>query len=279
MKQFNKITIIGVGLIGGSIGLALKDQRLAKEVVGVGHHIWSIRNAIKLNSIDRGTLDFKDGVRGADLVIFATPVLTMASLARKIKKFVREDCIITDVGSVKKEVVSGLEKIFSSKAGFVGGHPMAGSEKRGVNKARRDLFRNSMCILTKTKKTNPKSLKVLKKLWISLGAKVIVLSPEVHDNMIAEISHLPHMVAFAIMNSVKEKSLKFASSGFSDTTRIASSDARVWKDIAISNRRELLSAISAFKKELLALEKAIQKRDSGKLLSAFSKAKKKRDSL
>jgi len=279
MKKINKITIVGVGLIGGSIGLALKKHRIANEIVGVGHRVQSIKKAVKLKTIDRGTLNLRSGVKDADIVIFATPILDIPKLVKNVKSVIKKGCIITDVGSVKGYITQEMERILPKGINFVGTHPMAGSEKRGVDKARGDLFKKSMCILTKTRKTNKASLSTLKRLWIEFGAKVVELSPDTHDKIVSEISHLPHMVVFTILSSIDQKSLKLASSGFFDTTRIASSDAKIWKDIAISNRYEILKSINKFKKELTTLEKSIRRKDSKKLLSIFNNAKKKRENL
>lgn len=279
MRRLNKITIIGVGLIGGSIGLGIRRKGLACEIVGIGHHQSSINKAVRLKTIDWGTLDFKKGVEGADVVILATPILSIARLVRRIIPYLKDGCIITDVGSTKFRLTQQIEKLIPKKINFVGGHPMAGSEKRGVDRARRDLFEDSICILTKTKSTNPKSLKVIKDLWIALGAKVVTLSPKVHDRVVSEISHLPHMVIFSMLSSIDNRSLRFASSGFYDATRIASSDAKIWKDIAISNKTEILRSISKFKKNLAILENAIRKEDSATLIRIFKRAKRKRGLL
>lgn len=279
MKKINKITIVGVGLIGGSMGLALKKHRIANEIVGVGHRVQSIKKAIKLKTIDRGTLNLRSGVKDADIIILATPILDIPKLIKNMKSVIKKGCIITDVGSVKGYIAQEMERILPKGINFVGAHPMAGSEKRGVDKARGDLFKKSVCILTKTRKTNKPSLNVLKRLWREFGAKVVELSPDTHDKIVSEISHLPHMVVFTILSSIDQKSLKLASSGFFDTTRIASSDAKIWKDIAISNRCEILKSINKFKKELTTLEKSICRKDSKKLLSIFSNAKKKRENL
>lgn len=279
MKKINKITIIGVGLIGGSIGLAIKAKRLARKVVGVGHHQSSINRAIRLKTIDQGTLNINEGVRGADIVILAVPILSMTRITKKMIPSLKKGCIVTDVGSTKSRLTRDIVKVLPRGIDYVGGHPMAGSEKRGVDKAVKGLFKGSLCILTRSGRSSARSLNTIKGLWKALGTKVIVLSPKAHDKVVSEISHLPHMLVFSMLAGVGRESLKFASSGFSDTTRIASSDAKVWKDIAISNKDEILKSISRFKKSLLSLEKAIRKEDSSSLLRTFKEAKAKRESL
>ncbi|NQT06847.1 MAG: prephenate dehydrogenase [Candidatus Omnitrophica bacterium] len=279
MKRVDKIVIVGVGLIGGSIGLALKRRQLASEIIGVGHRKSSIDKAVRLKAIDSGTLNIKDGVKGADIVIFATPILTMTGLLKKALPNLKKGCIITDVGSTKSTLTKEIESILSGRASFIGGHPMAGSEKRGVEKANASLFKGSLCILTNTQKADERSLKTIKELWTALEAKVVVLSPVLHDKIVSEISHLPHIAAFSIIEAIDKSSLKFASRGFHDTTRIASSDAKVWKDIAISNKGEILRTITNFKKRLSAIERAIEKGDGAALLRIFKRAKAKRESL
>lgn len=277
MKKINKITIIGVGLIGGSIGLALRSKGRAPKIVGVGRRRSSIKKALDLKAIDEGTLNIEDGVEGADIVILATPILSMKKLSKKMAPYLKDGCIVTDVGSAKKRLIGEMKGILPDRVSFVGGHPMAGSEKKGVDIARRDLFKNSVCFLTDMKSTDKVSLRIIKDMWKSMGASVMVLSPDIHDKMVSEISHLPHMVVFSMLMNIDEKSLKFASTGFYDATRIASSDPNLWKDIAISNKEEILKSISNFKKSLLVLERAIKKERSALLLRTFKRAKERRD--
>lgn len=279
MKKAKRIAIIGVGLIGGSIGLDIRRKRLAGEVVGVGHRRSSIQKALKLKAIDRGTLDPAKGVAGADIVILATPILPMPELAAKMAPGLKRGCIVTDVGSTKLMITRKIERVLPRGVYFVGGHPMAGSEKRGVDLARRDLFKRSICILTRTLGTNSGALITVRQLWRALGADVVVLSPKVHDRIASEISHLPHMLAFTMMNSVDKGSVSFASSSFRDTTRIASSDARIWRDIAVSNKDEIMRSISKFKRHLSSLEGMIKKEKLTALEKIFEQARVKRELL
>jgi prephenate dehydrogenase len=186
---------------------------------------------------------------------------------------------LTDVGSTKVRLTRDIEKIIPDGVNFIGGHPMAGSEKRGVIQARGDLFKDSLCILTRTKKTDPGALKTIEELWQTVGAKVVILSLNLHDRIVSQISHLPHMLVFSMLAGIDIGSLRFASSGFYDTTRIASSDSKIWRDIAISNKDEIAKSISEFKKNLSVLEKAIRLEDSSTLLKVFKNAKKKRELL
>jgi len=279
VKKVKRIAIIGVGLIGGSIGLDARRKRLAAEVVGVGHRRSSIQKALRLKAIDRGTLDPAKGVSGADIVILATPILRMPELARKMAPGLKKGCIVTDVGSTKLMITRKIERALPRGVYFVGGHPMAGSEKRGVDLARRDLFKNSICILTKTLGTNAGALNAVSRLWKALGAEIAVLSPKTHDRIVSEISHLPHMLAFTMMNSVDRPSVSYASGSFRDTTRIASSDARIWRDIAVSNKDEIARSISKFKKHLSSLEGMIKKEKLTALEKIFEQARVKRELL
>ncbi|MEE8359579.1 MAG: prephenate dehydrogenase [Candidatus Omnitrophota bacterium] len=279
MRKIDKIAIIGVGLIGGSIGLAVKSKRLACKVVGIGHRQSSINSALKCGAIDIGTLNPKEGVKDADIVILATPILSMVNMVKRIAPFLKEGAILTDVGSTKEALTRQIEKALPKSVGFVGGHPMAGSEKRGVDQAKKDLFRDSLCILTNTRSTNKGFLNTIKCFWKEIGADVVVLSARKHDRIVSQISHLPHMVVFSILAGIDSESLKFASSGFCDTTRIAASDPKIWRDIAVTNKDEILRSIRAFKKNLSTLDRAINRTDSAALLRIFKGAKKKREAL
>ncbi len=279
MKKFEKVVIIGVGLIGGSIGLSLKANRLARKVIGVGHRKSSIKAALRLKTIDSGTLNPVLAVKGADLVILATPILLIEGMVRRIAPHLKKGCIVTDVGSTKTMITNKITRLMPRGVRFIGGHPMAGSEKRGVAYARRDLFKGSITILTRTGKTDSKALSMVKALWTALGARVIILTPKKHDKVVSQISHLPHMVVFSLLDSIDRSDIKFASSGLGDATRIALSDAKIWKDIAISNEKEILASISKFKKRLKDLEQALKNKDTKRLLQIFKSARAKRETL
>lgn len=275
MKIFNRVAIIGTGLIGGSIALAIKKKRLANEVIGISRHRKTLRLAKQNRAIDKGSQDFKI-VRDADLIIFATPISTILKLAPKVAKIVKPDSIVTDVGSTKGEIVSKLEKLFS---GYVGSHPLAGSEKRGIIHARADIFKNTLCILTPTKNMEPKALAKIKKLWQQLGAKVIILPPNIHDKALSFVSHLPHVVAFSLIDIIPKAYLEFGSSGLKDTTRIAASDSELWSDIFFSNQKNILASIELFEGALSKIKSAIQKKDRKLLDRILRQAKIKRQSL
>lgn len=275
MRLFRKVAIIGVGLIGGSMGLAIKKKRLADSVVGVSRHKQSIAEARKINAVCAGAQNINI-IKGADLVVLATPVEIILTLAPAISKLISRDCLVTDVGSTKEAIVSRLEKIFPN---YVGSHPLAGSQKRGVGNADSRIFRDSLCILTPTKNTSKPSLYKLKALWGELGARVVLLSPRMHDKILSFTSHLPHIVAFSLIGAVPEASLKFSSSGLKDTTRIAASDAGLWRDIFLSNRRNVSGAINAFRDNLDKIKSAIDRKDKKALTRMLKAAQAKREIL
>lgn len=275
MKLFNKVAIVGVGLIGGSLALAIKKKKLANEIIGVSRHIETLLLAKKRGVIDSAALDI-NAISQADLVILSAPVAAILKLAPLIAKVIRPDCVVCDVGSTKQEIVSKLDKIFSC---YVGAHPLAGSEKRGVLYSKADIFKGSLCILTPTAKTNAGALLKIKKIWGSVGARTVCLSCEAHDRIVACISHLPHIAAFSLARAVPQEYLKFASTGFKDTTRIAASDAEVWSDIFLSNQNNILKAIDALEVNLSKIKSAIIKRDRKAIDKFLGQAKAKRDSL
>jgi len=277
--MFKKIAIIGVGLIGGSIGLAAKKKKLAKQITGVCRHESSLEKALKLRAIDRVTLDVNEAVKDADLIILATPVGTFKELVNKISKSAKTGAILIDVGSTKEEVIRTIEKVLPKRVSFVGVHPMAGSEKSGVGFAKPDLFEHSTCVICKTKSTHKNSLNKVAKFWKALGAEVVVISPEEHDMEVAQISHLPHAVATALVGSVDAKSLRLASSGFRDTTRIAGGEPVVWADIFLSNKKEILKSIDRFEKVLNSIRGLVKKQDYKGLIKEFGKNKKIRDAI
>lgn len=278
--RFKKVAIIGVGLIGGSLGLAIKKKKLARSVVGIGRRRPSIQAALRCGAIDVGTKDLRSGVRDADLVIVATPVCTITKIVKKIVRDLKSGAILTDVGSTKSQIIEEIEIYLRDRISFVGSHPLAGSEKRGVNFANADLFRGSTVIMTKTRKTKSSSIKSLSQFWRSLGvARVVVKTPEEHDRIVAEISHLPHLMATALINSVSDKSLKFAAAGFKDATRIAASDPDIWRDICVTNRRQILKSLDRFERSLLRIKALIKNASREKLCREFAKSKRIREKL
>jgi len=279
MKRFNKVTIIGVGLIGGSIGLAIKKKRLAGEVIGVFRRYPTLKKALKHKAVDKGTMSVEEGVRDADLIILATPVHKIVTIAGEAVKYAKGGAIITDVGSTKAWIVNKIESMLSKNRSisFVGSHPMAGSEKNSVEFARRDLLKNAPCIVTRTGRTDGRSLKRVLNFWKALGAKVKVMSPSEHDRSVSLISHLPHLVAFGLAGAVPLRDIALAAEGFKDTTRVASSDPELWADIFLTNRKEIAKACGIFEKYYGDILKAVAKGDYKKTVKLLRSAKSKRD--
>lgn len=275
-----KVAIIGVGLIGGSIGLALKNSKLKDiRIIGIGRNPERLKLALDLNAIDEMTTDSRSGVKDADIVFICLPVGLIAKTAEDIMHYCKKTAIITDVGSVKEVIVNEIEKHTSHRKSkklpeFLGGHPIAGSEKTSVKYASPDLFKNAVVVLTPTSKNTAAALKKIKELWRCMNAKVKIMSAKKHDRVIAYTSHLPHMIAFALVKAVNH--LEFAGSSFRDTTRIVSSDPSMWADIVSENRENIMKAIDEFKKELLNIEEASSRE---KIFKIFRESKSKRDKI
>jgi len=275
--MFKKITIIGTGLIGGSIGLAIKKKRLAKEVWGVARHKATLNVARRNGAVDKATLDVKEAVKGADLVILATPVGTIIPILKKIKPVLKPGAIVTDAGSTKLEIVRIGEKLLKKNAHFIGSHPMAGSEKRGINSACSRLFDNSVTFVTRTAASNKSSAAKVAQFWRRLGTKVVFLSPDKHDRIMSRVSHLPHIVSSGLVNTLKKDDFNFIGSGFQGMSRLSSGDVLIWHDIALSNRKELIYAIKLLEKNLTLFRRALIRKDSKAIARFLSEAKRKKD--
>jgi len=280
-RLFEKVTIIGPGLIGGSLGFALLERGVCEEVVGVGRRQCSIDEAVRLGAVTSATLDIEEGVAGADLVVLATSVGTIPTLAQRAIPHMKESALLTDVGSTKRLIVNEIEKLLAddSGIGFVGSHPLAGSEKRGVQAAREDLFDNSVCVLTPTARTKAETTEAVANLWTAVGARVVLLDPAQHDSILSRVSHLPHVVAAALLNLLADSDMPFAASGFRDTTRVASSDVNLWTEICAHNKQEILNALDALRAELDRISAALGRDDLNALRDYLNRAKERRDSL
>ena len=281
--QFRKITIVGVGLLGGSIGLAARKFGVAAEIAGYARREKTIAECEKFAATDYATTDLAAAVSNADLVILCTPLAQMRPLVEQLLPVLKRGAIVTDVGSVKAGVVRELESLIA-KAGahFVGSHPMAGGEKTGVAAARADLFENAICVLTPTKKSNAGAVRKLERFWKSLGVRVVELPPEQHDLFVSRTSHLPHVVAATLANLVLDPAqprglAQLCANGFRDTTRIASGSPEMWRDIALANRKPIAAALNSFISELQKFQTVLKKADAKAITKFFENAKERRD--
>jgi prephenate dehydrogenase len=281
--QFRKISIVGVGLLGGSIGLAARKFRIADEIAGYARRRETVAECEKIGATDYATSDFPAAVSKSDLVILCTPLAQMRPLAEQFLPALKRGAIVTDVGSVKADVVRELESLISrTGAHFIGSHPMAGGEKTGVAAARADLFENAICVLTPTAKSHGGAIRKLGQFWKSLGADVLKMPPEQHDLFVSRTSHLPHVAAAALANLVLAPSqakgqAQLCANGFRDTTRIASGSPEMWRDIAMANRKHLASAVSDFISELQAFQKVLKSADGEAIEDFFATARSRRD--
>lgn len=277
--MFKRITIVGVGLMGGSLGMAIKKHRLAREVIGLSHRQTALAQAVKSKAIDVPCLDVKKAIVNADMVILAAPVDSIVKLLTTINPYLKRGCIVTDVGSAKVKIVESSGKVLTVPSFFVGSHPLAGSEKKGVEHASENLFEGAVCIMTPTEKTNQVAMQKVKHFWTKLGMDVKLLTPEEHDEILAYVSHLPHVLAYGLMESIPPKFLEYASQGLKDSTRIAASSPQMWSDICLANSKNVLNALDKCVEHLAGFRKAIVSRDHKSLLHQFTKAQEKREKL
>ena len=281
--SWQKITLIGVGLLGGSIGLAVQQRKLAARVEGYVRRTATISECEKLGILHFGYRDLARSVQDADLVIFCTPIAQMKDLALGLAPHLKPGTLVTDVGSVKGTVVAELEPIFrEAGAVFIGSHPMAGGEKMGASAARADLFQNAVCVVTPTAHTPKPALERIEQFWRDLGSRVIRLSPETHDDLVGRSSHLPHVVAAELANYVlspvhPKEQAQLCATGFRDTTRIASGSPEMWRDISLANRKNLSRVLGVFIEDLQEFQLALDQGDARAIEEFFDKAKQRRD--
>jgi len=255
---WKRVAIVGVGLMGGSLGLALKKRQLVEHVVGVGRRKRSLNRALRLGACDEATTDVGSGVRDAELVVVATPVGSVLSLIQTAVADLGPDTVVTDVASTKNLIVRAVESFLGhEQVRFVGGHPLVGSERKGVQNARADLYEGATVVLTPVEGTDPAAVEKVKALWHSVGATLTLLGPEEHDTILAQTSHVPHLVASALVNALARGWDRYVGPGFLDSTRVAASDPSLWKDIFLSNAAEVVRALARFRKELYNLENAL----------------------
>lgn len=285
MVYFKKMAVIGVGLIGGSLARVLREKKAVGEVVGIGRGEANLKRGVELGVLDSYTTDAKKGVEGADLVFIATPVCSIPQVVAEIAPHLSKGCIVTDGGSVKEYVVEACEPLMPEGTWFVGGHPIAGTEHSGVEASFSTLYQGRRCIVTPTVKTDPAALEKVVELWKLAGSSVPLMDPVQHDLVVAAISHLPHMVAYSLVNAVDGYDrfggdlLSFSAGGFRDFTRIASSDPVMWRDIALTNKDAILEMMDFFSGYLEKLRGLVAAEDAEGLRTFFLNSKQKRDAI
>jgi prephenate dehydrogenase len=277
--QLDRLSIIGVGLLGGSIGLALRSVLSDCEIVGYGHRSETLQRAQQIGAIDRGTTDLRAAVEGSDLVVLCTPVGLFGEILRGMGGGLKRGSWVTDVGSTKASVVRAAAENLPEGVHFVGSHPMAGSEKRGVEFARADLFQNALCIMTPTERTDSGALEAVESFWRLLGMRTCRMSPEDHDRALAEVSHLPHAVAAAMVGMQSAEALSLAGKGFLDTTRIAGGDGGLWRDIFLDNAANVRGALAELRGQLAAFERLLDPARGEELRQWLDAAAAKRQAL
>ena len=277
--QLTRISILGVGLLGGSIGLAAKAFIRGCKITGYGHRASTLRHAMDVGAIDRFVLDPAAAVSASDLVILCTPVGVFQDILRQIAPALPPRAIVTDVGSTKRSIVRLAEQILPHKIRFVASHPMAGSEKRGVEFARPDLFQNATCITTPTPHTSKTALAAVERFWQTIGMHIVRLSPNDHDSLLADVSHLPHAIAAALIAMQLDHALPLAGAGFLDATRIAGGDGALWRDILLDNRDNLRASLARLQKHLALLQTLLDDGKADQLASWLNHAAQRRRHL
>ena len=281
--RFDCISVVGLGLLGGSLALAAKERKLANRVHAYARRAETVAEARARHAADLATTNLKEAVQGADLVVLCTPLSQMGELASQMRLFLRSGAIVTDVGSVKAPVVAELEPLLrSAKVEFVGSHPMAGSERTGLTASRADLFDQAVCLVTPSAGVSPSAISAVEQFWRDLGACPLRMSPETHDDLVSRSSHLPHVVAAELANYVlspvhpKEQAM-VCGPGFRDTTRIASGSPEMWRDIALANRKNLARVLGVFIEDLQEFQFVLERGDAKAIEEFFANAKQRRD--
>ncbi len=286
--HFKQVAIVGVGLIGASLGMILRRKGLADHVVGIGRRVENLKTAVEVGAIDRYVADPKEGVRGADLVILATPVDTYDRHLKDWAPCLAPGTIVSDVGSVKGALVEQSEAAMPAGVHFVGAHPIAGKEKTGAAAGTDQLFKGARCILTPTKRTNAEALDRIHQLWQEAGSIVLTMDPHLHDQILGAVSHLPHAAAFALMNALadlRDRQLPaldlagHSGGGLRDTTRIAASSPEMWRDIFLWNRENVITFIECYERALMDLKQLIKAGDAAGIEKALERAKGEREKL
>ena len=284
--HFKKVTIVGVGLIGGSLGMILKRRGLADRVVGVGRSLGNLELAVELGAIDAYERDPKAAMPGTELVILATPVESYVTHLKEWGSLLEPGTIVSDVGSVKGSLVERVEALVPAGVHFVGAHPIAGKETSGVGAGSADLFAGALCVITPTANTNPQACLMVQQVWEATRSVVLSVDPFVHDRILGAVSHLPHVTAFALMNALTNLQqrddvdlLDYSGGGLRDTTRIAASSPEMWRDIFLWNHENLLIMIEALEKQLQRFKALIEAKDGPGLEREIAKARETRQRL
>ena len=283
MKHLRKITVIGLGLLGGSVGLAVSRALTGVKTAGFSHRAGTRAKARRLKVVDEVFDDIKASVKDADLVILATPIGNFEETFRQIADAIAPGCIVTDVGSTKLMPHRWADKCLPKNIHYVGSHPIAGSEQRGVESSRDDLFDKALCILTlrpgSGQATDKRALRIVKEFWSALGCFVKIMTPARHDRIFADVSHLPHITAASLVNASNAEELKFAGKGFMDCSRIASGPANIWADVLLTNAQNTVRGIDRLTAELTKLKKAIRSGDRKTIEKLLEAARTKRSNL
>jgi len=283
--MINRLALIGVGLIGGSLARALRDAGHVREVIGYGRGLANLQRAVELGVADRVETSLSTAVRDADMVVLATPVGSMAEILTAITPYLASDAVVTDVGSVKGTIASAARAALGEKlSNFVPGHPIAGTERTGVEASFSSLFVGRRVVLTPLPETSAAAVTRVRAMWQAAGAEVVNMSVEHHDSVLAATSHLPHLLAYALVDMLarlddSREIFAYAAGGFRDFTRIASSDPEMWRDISLANRDAIVSMLKKYRAEVDGLIKAVSAGDGEKLQTLFAHAKAARDAL
>ena len=284
--MFKKVCIIGCGLIGSSIARGIKKNKLATKVVSSNRSNSTNKKVIRLKIVDEASLDTKKIVKGSDLIIIASPLSSYKNIILKIKSSLKNEAILTDVGSVKKKAISLIEKNIPKNVSWISSHPIAGTEESGPESGFSQLFKNKWCILTPSKQSNNKDVKLMQKFWQKLGSRVDIMDAKQHDYILSITSHMPHLIAYNIVNTtlkIKKKKdrnvVKYSAGGLRDFTRIAASNPIMWRDIFVQNKENTSKMIDKFIKNLIDLKKAIKSKNEKKLEKIFKKTKKIRKEI
>ncbi len=277
--QPRRISILGVGLLGGSIGLGVRSITKDCRIIGYGHRRATLDTALKIGAIHEAYDQLSPAVRDADLVILCTPVGLFRQLLHNLGPLLGPQVIVTDVGSTKRSIVAAAEELPPNPSRFIGSHPIAGSEKRGIEHARADLYRGALCILTPTARTSPQVLAEVREFWHMLGMRTCEISPDEHDRRLADVSHLPHAVAASLIALQDDPSFALSGKGLLDMTRIASGDANLWRDIFLDNRDYLKASLAGLQRQISTLEELLDPGKAEALQAWLEQASQRRQKM